>query len=100
MLYIISIFIILYLIKKLYDLLNLNLNNLIGYHQDDYLFEQSNDEFNNHLLLVCDYENEYYFDDYSRDGENGDDYYYEHFDYNFINKFDKYLTKYFTINKN
>lgn len=66
---------------------------LDNYYGDDYLFEQSyDDKFN--IELDNDYFGEYYFNDYSITDDN--QYYDGHFDYNYSNEFDEYLTKYFT----
>lgn len=58
-----------------------------NYYRDNYLFEQLNDD---------DFNIDSFDDDCST---NNDDQYYEgHFDYNYSNKIDKNLTKYFSIN--
>lgn len=58
-----------------------------NFYSDDYFFEQSNDNELNNLLTYD------YFNDYLCIKEN--QYYHNHFDYNFLNKIDEYLTKYF-----
>lgn len=89
MLYIITILIILYLMLKSHGT-----NNFIKYYGYYYLFEQLNsDVFDN--LSEYDY-NDDDFDNYLSNNEN--QYYYNHFDFIFLNKTDEYLTKYFNIN--
>lgn len=92
MLYIITLFIVLYYLffKSIGTCYYID-----NYYGNDYLFEQLNDDdFNNEL--ENDYFGEYYFNDYSINDDN--QYYEGHFDYNYSNEIDKNLTKYFNIN--
>ena len=68
-----------------------------NYYRNDYLFEQSN---NGELNIELDYDCFKDFEDYYDNclSNNKNKYYFEHFDYIFLNVVDEKLTKYFNIN--